>query len=99
MKKREVELGSHTSHSWMDGLAAELFLNSCFSDTVFVTLFCAAVETASSKVHRLLHTAGVSTPLTFIVLATADALYSLHRLENLVELFFHHSGYKESASD
>ena len=96
MKSREVELGSH---SWMDCLAAELFLNSCFSDTVFVTLFCAAVETASSKVHKLLHTAGVSTPLTFIVLAMADALYSLHRLENLVELFFHHSGYKESASD
>ena len=25
------------SHSWMNRLAAELFLNSCFSDTVFLT--------------------------------------------------------------
>ena len=37
-------MGSH-SHSWMDCLAAKLFLNSCFSDTVFVTLFRTAVET------------------------------------------------------
>ena len=91
-----MELGSH---SWMDCLAAELFLNSCFSDTVFVTLFCAAVETASSKVHKLLPTGGVPTSLTFIVLAVADTLFSLHRLENLVKLFIHHSGYEESASD
>ena len=34
IKGREVEMGSH---SWMDYncLAAELFLNSCFGDTVF----------------------------------------------------------------
>ena len=37
MKSREVEV-ELGSHSWMDCLAAELFLNSCFSDTVFVTL-------------------------------------------------------------
>ena len=30
------------SHSWMDCLIAELFLNSCFSDTVFMTLLRAA---------------------------------------------------------
>ena len=36
IKKREVELDSH---SWLVRLAAELFLNSCFSDTVFVTEF------------------------------------------------------------
>ena len=35
MKRREVELGFH---SRMDCLVAELFLNSCFSDTVFVTV-------------------------------------------------------------
>ena len=48
MKGREVELGSH---SRMACLAAELLLNSCFSDTVFVTLFCTAVETAVSGEH------------------------------------------------
>ena len=31
-------------------LAAELFLNSCFSDTVFVTLLSTAVETAISRI-------------------------------------------------
>ena len=38
MKRREVELGSH---SWMDSncFVAELLLNSCLSGTVFVTLF------------------------------------------------------------
>ena len=36
IKSREVELGCH---SRLVCLAAELFLNSCFSDTVFVT-FC-----------------------------------------------------------
>ena len=34
IKSREVELASR---SWMVCLAAELFLNSCFLDTVFVT--------------------------------------------------------------
>ena len=51
MKSREVELGSH---SRMLCLAAKLFLNSCFSGTVFVTLLRAAVETAVSAVHKLL---------------------------------------------
>ena len=31
-----------------EGGGAELFLNSCFLDTVFVSLFCTAVETAIS---------------------------------------------------
>ena len=44
--------------SWTDCLAAELFLNSCFSDTFFVTLLRAAVETAISEVHKLLRTGG-----------------------------------------
>ena len=58
MKSREVELGSH---SRMDCLAAELFLNSCFADTVFVT-----VETAISEVHKLLRTGGVPISLTWL---------------------------------
>ena len=49
-------------HSGMDCLAAELFLNSRFSDTVFVTLFRTAVETAVSEVHKLLGTGGVPPP-------------------------------------
>ena len=46
-KSREAEL---SSHGQSDCLAAESFLNSCFSDIVFVTLFRAAVETAVSGV-------------------------------------------------
>ena len=41
----------------MDCLAAQLFLNTCFPDTVTVTLFRTAVETAVSGVpHKLLGT-------------------------------------------
>ena len=62
--KMEVELGSH-SHSWTDCLAAELFLNSCFS---------------GHSLHgcwksKLLRTGGVPTSLTFIVLAVTDSLF------------------------
>ena len=78
MKSREVELGCHSpgemksreveldSHSWTDCLAAELFLNSCFSDTVFVTLFRTAVETTISEVHKLLGTGDVPASLTLL---------------------------------
>ena len=58
-----MELGSH---NWVDCLAAELFLNSCFPDTVFVTLFHTSVETAVSKVYKLLRTGGVPTALTLL---------------------------------
>ena len=60
MKSREVELGCH---SWMDCLAAELFLDSCFSDTV--TLLRTAVETAMNEVHKLFLTGGVLTLTLF----------------------------------
>ena len=43
-----MELGCH---SWMDCLTAELYLNSCFSDTV--ALFCMVVERTSCGVHKL----------------------------------------------
>ena len=56
-------MGSYTS---MDHLAAELFLKSCFLDTVFVTLFCTACEMAVSGVHKLLHTGGVPTSLILL---------------------------------
>ena len=63
IRRREVELGSH---SRMVCLAAELFLNSCFSDSVSVTLLRTAVETAISEVHKLLHTGGVPNSLTLL---------------------------------
>ena len=63
IKSREVELDSH---SWIDCLVAELFLNSCFFDAVFVTLFRTAVETAVSGVRNLLRTSGVPTSLTVL---------------------------------
>ena len=59
----EVELGFH---SWMDCLAAELFLNSCLLDTVIVTLFHTAVETVVSEVDKLLGTGGVPISLTLL---------------------------------
>ena len=61
IKGREVELGSHRE---LDNPLLQLFLSSCFSDTVLVTLFRTAVETAVSEVHKLLCTGGVLTSLT-----------------------------------
>ena len=64
------------SHSWMDCLAAESSRNSCFSDTVFVTLLRTAVETAISGVHKLLRTGGVPTSLTLIVVLAVSSLFT-----------------------
>ena len=47
IKSREVELGSE---SWTC-LLLQLFLNSCATDIVLVTLLRTAVETAISGVH------------------------------------------------
>ena len=52
------------SHSWMDCLAVELFLNICFSDTAIVTLFPMVAERAVSGM--LLGTGGVPTSLTLL---------------------------------
>ena len=54
------------SHSRMDCLSATLLLNSCFSDTVFVTLLRTAVKTTISEVDKLLRTGGVPTSLTLL---------------------------------
>ena len=51
IKSREVELGSN---SRLVCLAAKLFFNSCFSDTVFVTLLRTAVATATSEARKLI---------------------------------------------
>ena len=59
--KHNILLGSH---NWVDCLATELFLNSCFSDTVLVTLFRTTVKTAVSEVHKLLRAGEASTSLT-----------------------------------
>ena len=51
IRSREVELGSN---SRLVCLAAKLFFNSCFSDTVFVTLLRTAVATATSEARKLI---------------------------------------------
>ena len=61
IKSREVELGSCRE---LGSPSVQLFLNGCFSDTVFVTLLPTAVETAISEVYRLLRTDGIPTSLT-----------------------------------
>ena len=48
------------------GLSSASGFNSCFSDTVFVTLLRTAIETAISEVHKLLRTGGVPTSLTLL---------------------------------
>ena len=45
---------------WDECLAVELCLNSCFTDTVFVTLFRTAIKRAISELHKLLRIGGVS---------------------------------------
>ena len=63
IQSREVELGSHRE---VDSPLLQLFLNSCFSDTVFAALLRTAVETAVSEVHKWLRTGGVPTSLTVL---------------------------------
>ena len=63
IKRRQMELGSQ---SRMDCLAAELLLNSCFLDTILVTLLHTAVKTVIRGAHRLLRTGGVPTSLTML---------------------------------
>ena len=67
IKSREVELGSHSD---LDSqLLLQLFLNSCFSDIVFVILLRRAVETAVSEAHRLLGSGGIPTSLRLFSVA------------------------------
>ena len=70
IKSGELELGCH---SWMYCFAAELFLNSCFSETVFVTLFHAAVETVETTLQW-----PCPQFLNIAVLVVADILFSLY---------------------
>lgn len=70
----------------MDCVVAELFLGSCFSDTVFVTLLRTALETAVSEGLRLLLTGGVPISVT-LVLAVADGHFGLCGTERLDEQF------------
>ena len=63
IKSREVEQQIERE---LDSPLLQLFLNSCFPDTVFVTLLRTAVETAISKVPKLLRTGGVPTSLTLL---------------------------------
>ena len=65
----------------MDCLAVELFLDSCFSNTVFGTLLRTAVETAINGIHKL-----VRTSLTLLFWQLADGLFGLSRSELWDEL-------------
>ena len=63
IKSWEMKLDSHRE---LDNSLLRLFLKSCFSDTVFVTLFRTAVETALSEVHKLFCTSEIPTSLTLL---------------------------------
>ena len=67
----------------------DLSNNSCFSDTVFVTLFRTAVATAVSvsRAHKLLRTGGGPHLLKIIVLTVTDGLFGLYGSERVDELF------------
>ena len=82
-QKREMEVQG--SQSKLDCLLLQV-LTAGLSDSVFVALFCAAVERASCGVHKLLCSGGVPTSLTFIVLVVADGLFSLYRSDCRVKL-------------
>ena len=75
IKSREVELGSDKE---LDSPLLQVFISSCFSDTVFVALLRSAVETAISEVYELLGSGGVDPHLlNIVVLAVADGLFGL----------------------
>ena len=63
---------------WMACLVARCSSKVALLDTGFVPLFHTAVERASCRVHKVLHTGGVPTSLTLIVLAVADGLFGLN---------------------
>ena len=71
IKRREVELDSPRE---LDNPFLQLFLDSCFLDVVFVTLFRTAVETAVSEVDN------------FVVLVVADGLCGSESADELVIL-------------
>ena len=62
--RRDQEQGGGAGPRKLDNLLLQLFLDSCSTDIVFVTLFRTAVETSVSEVHKLLGTGGVPTSLT-----------------------------------
>ena len=62
----------------------QLFLNSCFTDTVLVTLLRTAVDAAISEVHKSLRSGGVPTSLMLLfwrwLTVFAGRSYSLVRV-------------------
>ena len=63
---RDQEQGGGVGLRKLDNLLLQLFLNSCATDIVFVSLLCTAVETAISRVHNLLRTGEVTTALALL---------------------------------
>ena len=85
-------------------LPTDLFLNSCFLDTVSMSLLRTAVETAISGVHKLLRTNRVLTSVTLLfwrwltvssVFAGRSARTSSHRYPILLKLDVNNSGGKK----
>ena len=62
--RREQEEGGGAGVRKLDNHLLQLFLDSCSTDIVFVTLLRTAAETAISEVRKLLRTGEVPTALT-----------------------------------
>ena len=86
-----MELGSHTE---LDCPLLQVSTAGSL-DTVFVTLFRAAVERACCGVHKLLRTGEVPTTLTSIVLVVADGLSRVCWSELLQMLLLVHTDHTE----
>ena len=57
--RRDQQRGGGAGLRKVESLLLQLFLNSCATDIVFVTLLRTAVETVISEVHKLLRTGEV----------------------------------------
>ena len=75
------------SNSWLVCLAAELFLNSCFSDTVYLWLCSAQLLKQQLAKYTSCFALAGSHLLNTVVLAVADGLFGLCGSERLDELF------------
>ena len=75
---RDQEQGCGAGLRKLDYLLLQLFLNSCATDIVFVSLLRTAVETAISGVLKLLRTGEVTTALALLLFrrwSTASSVF------------------------
>ena len=80
-----MEPGSHRELDIIPLL--QLFLNSCFTDTVCVTLFRTVVERAISDVHKLPRPGGIPRLLNIVVPAMTDSLFGLYWSERGAHIY------------